>query len=145
MTTTLLRILFFSSSVTVSTEERNSILSLIGLPYNTPTVFKIVAVGEVIFQFSVIKLFYMFSFTSMKLYCYVQYISQTFDETSATRFLLLGSSNGTDSGWTPSITTFPNMVPFSLIFFVTALVSIPECKVLGTLVILFLLITCTLL
>jgi len=54
MITALLRILFLSSLVKVSTEERNIILSLIGLPYNTPTLFKIVTVGEVIFQFSVI-------------------------------------------------------------------------------------------
>ena len=51
---------------------------------------------------------------------------QTFNETSATRFLLFGSSNGTDSASTPSITTFPSKDPFSLIFLVSARVSIPK-------------------
>lgn len=50
----------------------------------------------------------------------------TFMETSWTRFLLSGLSKGTLSSGVPSTTSFPNMVPFSLIFLVRQRVSMPE-------------------
>lgn len=49
-------------------------------------------------------------------------------ETSWTRFLLSGLSKGTLSPGVPSTTSFPNMVPFSLIFLVRQRVSTPGVK-----------------
>lgn len=46
-------------------------------------------------------------------------------ETSWTRFLWSGLSRGILSSGVPSTTSFPNMVPFSLIFLVRQRVSIP--------------------
>lgn len=46
-------------------------------------------------------------------------------ETSWTRFLWSGLSKGILSSGVPSTTSFPNMVPFSLIFLVRQRVSIP--------------------
>lgn len=47
----------------------------------------------------------------------------TLQDTSATRFLAFGSTKGTSS---PSMIIFPKIVPCSLIFLVSSLVSIPK-------------------
>lgn len=49
----------------------------------------------------------------------------TFMDTSWTRFLSSGLSKGMLSSGVPSTTSFPNMVPFSLIFLVRRRVSMP--------------------